>query len=150
MTSRFQISAGMALLAVLAWAGTSCAQESPAPNPPVQPAPSQSGPVNAVTAPCVQPVPMVRLQDYTGPFQKTIGFFSGPVVRKTVHPAHYKPGTVLCTLTLKDKFHLFVRDAYDPGTFVSAAFNAIISQAEEGDRPFGEGMAGYSKRFAAS
>ena len=151
MTSRFQITAGMALLVALAWAGTSCAQESPAPNPPAQPVPSQNGPVvNTGAVPCVQPVPMVRLQDYNGPLQKTIGFFSGPLVRKAVHPAHYKPGTVLCTLGLKDKFHLFVRDAYDPGTFLSAAFNAGLSQAGDDDHAFGQGMAGYSKRFAAN
>jgi hypothetical protein len=93
---------------------------------------------------------MVRLQDYNGPFQKTIGFFAGPVERKSVHPPHYKPGLKLCSLDVKDKFLLFVRDSYDPGTFVSAAFNAGISQAENDDAPFGQGWAGYGKRFGAS
>ena len=98
----------------------------------------------------MQPAPMVRLQDYNGPFQKTVGLFAGPLVRKSVHPLHYKPGAVLCTLELKDKFLLFVRDSYDPGTFLSAAFNAGESQGEDGDPAFGQGMAGYGKRFGAN
>jgi hypothetical protein len=103
-----------------------------------------------MAAPCVQPQPMVRLQDYNGPLKKAVGLFTGPLERKSVHPPHYKPGLVLCSLDLKDKFFLFVRDSFDPGTFVSSGFNAGISQAENHDRPFGQGMAGYGKRFGAS
>jgi hypothetical protein len=70
--------------------------------------------------------------------------------RKSVHKPHYKPGLVLCSLSVKDKFVLFVRDAYDPGTFVSAGFNAGISQAKNDDAPFGQGAAGYGKRYGAN
>ena len=106
--------------------------------------------MNSVAAPCVQPAPMVRPQDYNGPFQKTVAFFAGPLERKSVHPQHYKPGTVLCSLPVKDKFFLFVRDSYNPGTFLIAGFNAGISQAENHDAPFGQGAAGYGKRFGAA
>ena len=148
--TRFRISAGMALLAVLAWIGTSCAQESPAPKPSTQTVPSQNGPVTSAAPPCVQPAPMVRPEDYNGPFKKVVGFFAGPMERKSVHPPHYKPGVVLCSLDLKDKFILFVRDSYDPGTFVTAGFSAGISQAENDDPTFGQGGAGYGKRFGTA
>ena len=150
MTSRFQITAGMALLVALAWAGTSCAQESPTPKPPAQPVPSQEGTLNSAAVPCVQPPPMVRLQDYNGPLQKTVGLFAQPLERKSVHLPQYKPGLKLCSLDLKDKFFLFVRGSFDPVTFLVAGFRAGISQAEDHDQPFGQGMAGYSKRFAAN
>jgi hypothetical protein len=140
----------MALPIVLAWAGTVCAQETPAPKPPAQSALSQGGALNIVALPCVQPQPMVRLQDYNGPLKKTVGLFTQQLERKSVHPIHYKPGLKLCSIELKDKFYLFVHGSFDPATFLSTAFNAGISQAENNDSAFGQGVAGYSKRFGAS
>ena len=102
--------------------------------PPDRPAVSQEESVQNATAPCVQPPPMVRLQDYDGPLKKTVGLFTRQLERKSVHPPHFKPGAVLCSLQLKDKFLLFVRSAYDPITFATAAFSAGISQAEDDDR----------------
>jgi hypothetical protein len=93
---------------------------------------------------------MVSWQDYEGPFAKVVGVFGRKLERKSVHPPHYKPGDVLCTLDLKDKFILFVQDTIDPVTFISAGFNAGISQAENDDPSFGQGAAGYGKRFGAN
>ena len=135
---------------VLAWAGTSCAQETPALKPPAQSVPLQDGTLNIVALPCVQPQPMVRLQDYNGPLQKTVGLFTQQLERKSVHPMRYKPGLKLCSLVLKDKFFLFVRDSFDPVIFLIAGFNAGISQADNNDSAFGQGAAGYGKRFGAS
>jgi hypothetical protein len=98
----------------------------------------------------VQPQPTVTLQDYNGPLQKTVGLFTQELERKTVHPPHYKPGLVICSLNLKDKFFLFVRDSFDPVTFLNSGFGAGLSQAENDDPTFGQGMAGYGKRFGAS
>lgn len=92
---------------------------------------------------------MVRLEDYNGPFQKTIGLFTQQLQRKSVHLPHYKPGAVLCSLELKDKFLLFVRGSYDPVIFLNSAFSAGLDQADDEDPSFGQGMAGYGKRFAA-
>jgi hypothetical protein len=92
----------------------------------------------------------VTLQDYSGPLQKTVGLFTQELERKAVHPPHYKPGVVICSLDVKDKFFLFVRDSYDPVTFLSSGFDAGLSQAENEDPTFGQGMAGYGKRFGAS
>lgn len=99
---------------------------------------------------CVQPPPMVQLQDYNGPFHKVIGTFTRKLDRQSVHDPHYRPGFVLCSLGIKDKFYLFLRDSVDPETFLAAGFDAGISQAENDDAPFGQGGEGYAKRVAAS
>jgi hypothetical protein len=147
--TRFRILTVAVLLAMLGWAGTTRAQESPPPKRPFQQAVSQGGTLNTPTGPCEQPEPMVRLEDYDGPLQKTVGLFTQQLERKTVHLPHYKPGVVLCSLALKDKFLLFVRGSYDPIIFLGSGFNAGLDQASDTDPTFGQGMAGYGKRFAA-
>jgi hypothetical protein len=101
------------------------------------------------TAECVEPPPMVRWQDYDGPLKKTVGAFAGRLERKSAHPPHYKPGAVLCSFAPKDKFILFVQDTIDPVTFLGAGFDAGIDQAQNSDPTFGQGAAGYGKRFGA-
>ena len=147
-------------LAVFCWGGAVCAQEpaqQPAQKPPAQqpgqrasgvPEMQEEAAKNA-TAPCVQPPPMVRWQDYDGPLKKVVGTFAGKLERKSAHAPHYKPGAVLCSLELKDKFLLFVQDTIDPETFLGVGFDAGIDQAENSDRAFGQGAAGYGKRFGA-
>jgi len=98
---------------------------------------------------CVEPPPLVRWQDYHGKFQKIAGTFARRLERKSVHARHYKPGAILCTLEPKDKFILFVHDTVDPVTFINVAYNAGIGQAENSDPTFGQGAAGYGKRFGA-
>jgi hypothetical protein len=100
-----------------------------------------------VSAPCVQPQPILELQDYDGPFQKTVGLFARKLDRKAVHPQHFEPGLRLCALDVKDKFYLFVHDTFDPVTFLTAGFNAGMGQAMNQDPTFGQGAAGYGKRF---
>ena len=99
---------------------------------------------------CVQPPPMVQLQDYNGPFNKIIGTFTQKLDRQSVHVPHYKPGLILCSLEIKDKFYLFLRDSVDPATFLSSGFDAGISQAENDDPSFGQGGMGYAKRLGVS
>jgi len=91
---------------------------------------------------------MVRWQDYQGPFNKTVGVFARRLERTSVHPPHYKPGELLCSLTTKGKFLLFVEETVDPVTFLGAAVSAGIDQAEDTDPSFGHGASGYSERFA--
>jgi hypothetical protein len=102
-----------------------------------------------VTAPCVEPPPLVSWQDYQGKFAKVVGAFARKLERKSVHPPHYKPQAVLCTLQVKDKFFLFVQDTIDPVTFLSVGWDAGLDQAQNTDPSFGQGAAGYGKRFAA-
>src|SRR6266478_9009197 len=105
--------------------------------------------VKNAAAPCVEPPPMVRIEDYNGPFRKVVGEFARPLERKSVHPRHYKPGAKLCTLQLKDKFVLFVQDSFDPVTFLSTGFNAGLDQAADSDPSYGQGAEGYGRRFGA-
>lgn len=100
-------------------------------------------------APCLQPAPAIEWQEYNGPFAKAVGLFGRKLDRPTAQSAQYKPGNIFCTLTIKDKFLLFVGDTLDPVTFMTAGFNAGIDQAENNDPQFGQGAAGYGKRIAA-
>jgi hypothetical protein len=101
-------------------------------------------------ASCVEPPPLVRLQDYDGPFKKTVGLFARELERKSVHPPHYRLGLMLCSLDWGDKLVLFARDTFDPVTFITSGFNAGLDQAENRDPSFGQGPTGYGRRFGAS
>ena len=52
-------------------------------------------------------------------------------------------------LSTAGKFRLFVKDKTDPFTIGWVAFEAGISQATNGLSGYGQGAAGYSKRFGA-
>ena len=100
-------------------------------------------------APCLQPPRLVGLDDYQGPFQEVVGAFARKLDRGPAQVPHYRPGAVLCSLMLKDKFMAFVNDTKDPLMFLSSAFNAALDQASHRDPTFGQGMAGYGKRFSS-
>ncbi|HXQ25538.1 MAG TPA: hypothetical protein VN822_03940 [Candidatus Acidoferrales bacterium] len=138
------------MLALLSWAAATQAQE-PSTVPPPTASSTEQQPAQAIApGTCVQPAPMVSLSDYRGPLEKTVGIFSRRLERKAVHPPHYMPGAKLCTLGLKDKFVLFAQNTIDPVTFISAGFDSGISQAENDDPSYGQGLAGYGHRFGAN
>jgi len=151
--TRFRRLAGTAFLAALAGLadGAVYAQEASAPAPAQQPAaaPFNEEATKNATAPCVEPPPMVRIEDYDGPLKKMVGTFARPLERKAVQPPRYKPGAKLCTLTLKGKFVLFVQDSFDPVTFLETAFDAGLDQAQNNDASYGQGAEGYGTRFGA-
>jgi len=137
---------GIALIGACAWTASGQAQDpAPAPAPPID-----EQVVKNPAASCFEPPPLVRFDQYRGPFQKTVGTFYRTLERKAVHVPHYKTGTVLCSLALKDKFLLFVHDSSDPLAFLTAGFNAGLDQAQDRDPTFGQGAEGYGKRFGAS
>jgi hypothetical protein len=142
----------MVLWASLASASVVSAQDpvSALQQPPAVPQVPQEQTQKNPVAPCVEPPPVVRWQDYQGKFEKLVGTFARKLERKSVHPPHYKPGAVLCTLEVKDKFLLFVQDTLDPVTFLNVGFNAGLDQAQNTDPTFGQGAAGYGKRFGAT
>jgi len=73
-------------------------------------------------APCLQPPPVVRWQDYEGPLKGVVGVVGRRLERNTVTPGtHYKPGTVFCSLTLKGKFIRFAENSTDPIAFLTAS-----------------------------
>jgi hypothetical protein len=143
----------LAFAAGLATATAGRAQEAP----PEVPQPSLPVPLDfsgqVVLNPkglCVEPPPMVQLQDYIGPFHKVIGTFTQKLDRVSVQDVRYKPGVALCSLQIRDKLFLFLRDSVDPETFLAAGFDAGVSQARNLDPQFGQGGEGYAKRLAAA
>ncbi len=143
--------AGIVLLTALSFCSAARAQEPPFPPQAPPPVPG-AVPVEKQTpqglTTCLQPPPLVGWQDYEGPFAKVVGAFGRKLERKEVStgPARYKPGTTFCTLEVKGKFLLFVSDTIDPITFLGAAFNSGISQAENDDPSYGQEAGGYGKR----
>ena len=101
------------------------------------------------TAPCLEPPPVIELSDYTGPLNKTVGFFARKLESKTVHPPHYKSGAILCSLEPGAKFKLFLTDSIDPASFLLSGYNAGIDQLMHSDPSFGMGAKGYAHRFGA-
>jgi hypothetical protein len=77
-------------------------------------------------------------------------YFSRKPEIKTVHPPHYVPGSVFCALEPTEKLHLFVQNTLEPVTLLGAAYDSGISQAENDDPSFGQGGAGYGKRYGAA
>lgn len=53
-------------------------------------------------------------------------------------------------LAPKEKFHLFVKSAFDPVEFGLVGFQAGLSQAEDEFPEYGQGAAGYGKRYGAA
>lgn len=118
--------------------------------PQAEPTPIPEKTEKNVAAPCLEPPPLVGWEDYRGPFQKVVGAFARKLERKSAHqPRRYKAGAMLCSLEVKDKFFLFVQDTFDPVSFLGAGFNAGMDQAGNRDSTFGQGAAGYGKRFGA-
>jgi hypothetical protein len=101
----------------------------------------------------LQPPPVVNWQDYEGPFPRLMRAAGRKLELKsvnTISAAHYKPGTVLCSLTLGGKFLLFAKLTFAPITFLQVGFNAGIGQAQDSTPDFGQGAAGYAKRYGAN
>jgi hypothetical protein len=100
-----------------------------------------------IAAPCLEPPPLVKWEDYQGPFKKVAGIFARKLERKSAHPPHYK-SVVLCSLGARDKFLLFLHDTFDPASVFSAGFNASLDQAANREGNFGQGALGYGERFS--
>lgn len=105
---------------------------------------------NTQVAPCVQPEEVFSVDDYNGPFRKTVAYFSRKLEIKTVHAPHQASGKSLCGIGPSGKFHLFLSNNLEPVTFIAAGFNAGVAQAEDDDPTFGQGMEGYGKRYGAA
>lgn len=53
-------------------------------------------------------------------------------------------------LTTGEKFHLFVKSSFDPFEYAAAGFQAGLGQATNEFPGYGQGAAGYGKRYGAS
>lgn len=53
-------------------------------------------------------------------------------------------------LTAREKFHLFLKSSTDPFVFATVGFQAGLTQATNGFEDYGQGAAGYGKRYGAA
>jgi hypothetical protein len=105
--------------------------------------------MKTVIGPCIKRDEPFDVDAYNGPFNQLIGRFSQKVDRVTVRVPSRRTSLKPCSLSTGEKFRLFVNDSIDPINFFGIAWNAGESQLENDDRAYGQGAAGYSKRFAA-
>jgi len=100
-------------------------------------------------SPCIQPAPLVSVEDYTGPMRRVVlAIARKPDIKTVQRPA--TGGGRICALAAGQKFHLFVRNTFEPITVVSSAFDAGVGQALDSDPSFGQGAEGYGKRVGAA
>jgi hypothetical protein len=99
---------------------------------------------------CEEPQPTFTGVEYTGPLKKLAAHIVGKPEIRTVTLPRDRSGKRVCSLPVKKKFMLFARDTFEPGTFVFAAFDAGLSQAQNNDPTFGQGGEGYGRRYGAA
>lgn len=99
--------------------------------------------------PCTTFVEPFDIDDYSGPMHKVVAQFTQRVEGATVQMPH-RHSSVPCALDAHDKFNLFVQHAADPLSFIGAAWDAGTAHMDNDDRRFGQGSAGYGKRYAAA
>src|SRR5581483_6730205 len=58
-------------------------------------------------------------------------------------------GTIYCSLEPREKLVLFFENSVDPVSILAAGFNSGLDQASNRDPTFGQGGAGYARRFGA-
>ena len=103
-----------------------------------------------VQLPCRPKNEPFDMDDYDGPFNRLVARFSQKVDRVTVHPAARRhSGLRPCSLSAGEKLRLWVVDSIDPINFLAAGFSAGLDQAQNSDPPYGQGAAGYGKRYGA-
>jgi hypothetical protein len=122
-----------ATLAALPLAAPALAQQSS--SPPSEPTPCRAD-TNQSGAP-PSPAPSETPRDS---HQRILGVIPAFGVTNRQRPP---------SLTAGQKFRLFTRQAFDPFQWVSAGAQAGLSQAEDGMRGYGQGAAGYGKRYGA-
>ena len=105
---------------------------------------------NSTPLPCVHPAPLFSAADYEGPLKKLVVYFSRKPEITTVHLPRRRGGLTLCALDISEKFRVFTQNSIEPVTFVAAAFNSGLAQAQDDDPSFGQGTVGYAKRYGAA
>jgi hypothetical protein len=85
---------------------------------------------------CVQPVPVLSVSDINGRFGKVEAFLTHKIELKTVHKPYSGKGPRICGLTASQEFDMFVQNGSEPLTFLTAGFNAAITQASDDESAF--------------
>ncbi|MEQ1945661.1 MAG: hypothetical protein ABL995_00625 [Bryobacteraceae bacterium] len=128
--------------------GAATSEQPPLPTNP--PSPMNEEARQNVNSPCLEPPPMVRVEDYRGPMQKAVGIMARKLERRAVPTPHYRPGVTLCSLEIDDKLKLFVGDTFETLSLLGVAYDSGLDQAANSDPTFGQGATGYGRRFGAN
>lgn len=138
-------------LALLLASRGSTQQPTPAPTAETQPAAQPSAPGLTQTSPAAQPGPSPSPEnggqaDREKELQKKEQSqrILGVVPQFGVTRQGAKP------LTTGQKFHLFAKSSFDPFQYAAAGLQAGLGQASNEFPGYGQGAAGYGKRYGAS
>jgi hypothetical protein len=116
----------------------------------IQPAAMQPVMIQPAPQPCITTPEPFDIDDYSGPMNKVIARISQNVEKTTVHAVRKHSSLRPCAMDAGDKFRAFISDASDPLGFAGATFDAAMAQLTNDDRSFGQGAAGYGKRYSAA
>lgn len=112
--------------------------------PPVMLEPMMIKPVR----PCARFIEPFDVDDYRGPLNGIVARFSQGFDNATPHLGGGSSSK--CQMTVGDKFRLFINNNIDPASYMSAAWDAGWAQLERDDPSFGQGAAGYGRRYSAA
>lgn len=106
-------------------------------------------PANPVTPPCAKPAEAFDIDDYNGPLNHVVERFSQRIENTTVHIPR-RHGIQPCSLSVGDKFHMFVESTSDPLNYLGAAWDAATAQWDRDDPSYQMGASGFGKRYGAA
>jgi hypothetical protein len=98
--------------------------------------------------PCAPFLEPFDVDDYNGPLSRIVARFAQSVDSATPHVirnSSLRP----CAMKVHDKFRLFINGSIDPINYVGAAWDAGWAHLAGDDPTFGQGAAGYGKRYSA-
>jgi hypothetical protein len=98
--------------------------------------------------PCARFIEPFDVDDYRGPLNGIVARFSQGFDNATPHLGGGSSSK--CEMTVGDKFRLFTNNNIDPASYMSAAWDAGWAQFDRDDPSFGQGAAGYGRRYSAA
>lgn len=107
-------------------------------------------PIQQKVSPCAQPAQVFDVHDYNGPLNRLVARITNKLEIKTAHSPRLNQQVHLCALTARQKFMLFVHDSFEPVNFLDAGWDSGWAQLSNDDPSFGQGAAGYGKRYGAA
>ena len=96
---------------------------------------------------CARFIEPFDVDDYRGPLNGIVARFSQSFDNATPHLAG---SSSKCQMTSGDKLRLFVNNNIDPAAYMSAAWDAGWAQLDYDDRSFGQGAAGFGRRYSVA
>jgi hypothetical protein len=106
--------------------------------------------IQPVSVPCVMPAEPFDIADYSGPLNKLVAHASRKVETTTAQAPHQHPTLRPCAMDAGDKFRAFLSNTSSPLTYAGAAWDAAFAQIAWDDAGYGQGAAGYGKRYSAA